>query len=218
MMWVDEIRAAIGTATAWRRAADGLALPTRVAGLAWLPLVGGLVGVAAATANAFGAMLTLPAGVVSAVVVLELLAGRRLTPAGGVAAAVKAVALLAVPGAGRVVALVLAPALGRWAVVVQCYGGRPASGAAASPLVGRARFREFAMASVSAIGGALVALDALGLLAVLSAALVTVGLRTVVYRRGAGLTQAWLERTETVVEAVVLAVLAGVVVAMRPTR
>jgi hypothetical protein len=113
---------------------------------------------------------------------------------------------------------VLAAALGRWAVVVQCYGGQPAATGDTSPLVGRARFREFGVASVTAIGGALVVLDALGLLAVLGAALATVILRTVAYRRGTGLGQTALERTESLVEAVVLAVLAGVTAAMRINR
>jgi len=213
------MRAALGMATAWRGAAKGVTLPTRVAGLAWLPLVGALIGLAAAIAGAVGAMLTPLAGAAAAVVALELSAGRRPTPAGGVAAVVKAVALLAVPdGRAWGVALVLAAALARWAVVVQCYGGRPASGDDASPLVGRARFREFGIASLSAIGGALVALDALGLLAVLASAAATVALRALAYRRGPGLTQARLEGTETVVEAVVLVVLAAVVVAGRPTR
>lgn len=217
--WVDEVWAAIGTGTAWRRAASGLALPVRVAGLAYLPLIGGLVGVVAAAAGATGALLTPLAGVVAAVAMLELLAGRRPTPTGGVTAAVKGLALFAVPGGQAwLVALALAAGLGRWAVVVQCYGGRPASGPDASPLVGRARFREFGVASLSAIGGALVALDALGLLAVLASAATTVALRALAYRRGPGLTQARLERTESVVEAVVLVVLAAVVVTVQPAR
>jgi len=216
--WVEELHAAIGTGTAWRRSAGELPVSDRVAGLAFLPLVGGVVGVIAAVAGAIGAMWTPAGGALLAVVVLEASAGRRMNRAGSVAAVLKAAALLAVPAAGRGVPLVLAAALGRWAVVVQCYGGRPASGADASPLVGRARFREFGVASVTAIGGALVALDALGLLAVLGTALATVGLRTVAYRRGTGLGRSALEWTETVVEAVVLAVLAGVATVMRISR
>jgi hypothetical protein len=161
-----------------------------------------------------GATLAPAGGVVLAAIALEAFAGRRPTLVGGVAAVVKASALWGLPESARVVPLVLAATLGRWAVVVQCYGGVPAPGADASPLVGRARFREFGLASVTAIGGALVALDALGLLAVLAAAFATVGLRTLAYRSD-GLTKTRLERTETVVEAVVLAVIAGAVVAMR---
>ena len=216
MRWVDELRAAIAAGTVWRRWAGEPPLPDRVAGLAFLPIVGGMVGVTAALAGAIGAGWSLLAGAVAAVIVLEALAGRSPTPARSVMAVLKAVAMAVVPAAGRSVLLVLAPALGRWAVVVQCYGGRPASGTDASPLVGRARFREFGVASVTAIGGALVALDALGLLAVLAAALATVGLRTVAYRRGTGLGRSALEWTETVVEAVVLAVLAAAVAVMRP--
>lgn len=218
MTLVDELRAAIETGTVWRRSAGDLPLPTRVAGLAFLPLVGGMVGATAALAGAIGAMWTPLAGVVAAVGVLEALAGRRVTRTGSAVAGLKVAAVLALPASGRAVALVLAAALGRWAVVVQCHGGRPAPSGDTSPLVGRARFREFAVASVTAIGGALVALDALGLLAVLGAALATVGLRTVAYRRGTGLGRTSLEWTETAVEAVVLAVLAGVATAMRINR
>jgi hypothetical protein len=215
-MWVDELRAAVGTATAWRRLAADLPPPVRVAGLAYLPLVGGAVGLAAAAADRVGALAAPLAGVLLAVAALEALAGRRLEVAGGLAALVKVGALAVLPASGHPVALVLAAALARWAVVVQCYGGSPAAGADASPLVGRARFREFGAASVTAIGGALVGLDALGLTAVLGAALSTVGLRLVAYRRGGGLSAAWLARTETAVEAVVLGVLAALVAALQP--
>jgi hypothetical protein len=216
--WVDELRAAIATGTTWRRWAGELPPPVRAAGLAFLPIVGGVVGALAAVAAAIGATWTPLAGAVMAIVVLEGLAGRRVTGATSVVVALKAAAVAVVPTAGRVPTLVLAPALARWAVVVQCYGGRPALASDASPLVGRARFREFGVASVTAIGGALAALDALGLLAVLGAALATVGLRIVAYRRGTGLGERALERTETVVEAVVLLILAAAVSAMRMSR
>lgn len=209
----DQIRAAIGEATAWRRLTHDLPPSTRAAGLAFLPLVGALVGALSAAAGALGAAVPF-ASVALSVVVLEALGGHRATLAGGIAAMVKAGALFALPGTARLVALVLAPALGRWAMVVQCYGGAPAPGTDAHPLVGRARFREFGIASVTAIGGALVTLDALGLLTVLAAALATIGLRTLAYRSEGGLTRTGLERTETVIEAIVLCVLAGVVSAM----
>src|SRR5690242_3287465 len=68
------------------------------------------------------------------------------------ATATRAAAAAALPPPARTSGLLLAPMLGAWAVVVQCYGGAPvhARGAAAA-LVGRARFREFGWASVVAL-------------------------------------------------------------------
>src|SRR5262249_58310415 len=72
-------------------------------------------------------------------------------------------ALLRVPEAARPVALVLAPMLGRWAVVVQCYGGAPgAARGLAAALVGRARLREFGWASTAAFVVTLAVLGAPG--------------------------------------------------------
>src|SRR5262245_41789152 len=118
-------------------------MPVRVAGLAFLPVVGGVVGGIAAVAGAGAARWTPLGGAVLAVIALEALAGRRMSWARCVVAVVKAVAVAVLPTAARGMPLVLAAALGRWAVVVQCYGGRPTPGRDASPLVGRARFREF---------------------------------------------------------------------------
>lgn len=215
MTWTDELRAAIGTATVWRRLAAGQPLPVRVAGLAYLPLMGACIGLVAAVAGASLAARAPLGGATLAVGLLEVLSGRAATLLGGFALLAKVEALAQLPVAAWTTALLLAPALGRWAVVVQCYGGRPVPGDDGSPLVGRARFREFGAASVSAIGGALVALEALGLVAVVLSAFVTVALRMLAYRRAAGLARPWLERTETLVETVVLAVLAAAVV-LRP--
>src|SRR5262245_19527986 len=82
--------------------------------------------------------------------VAAVLARLRSVPGpSGVAGAVVALGLkiwsvAAIPPAGRAAALCLAPMLGRWAMVVLCYGGTPrhARGPAAAQL-GRARFREF---------------------------------------------------------------------------
>jgi hypothetical protein len=211
-----EVRAAIGTATVWRRLGAGQPPPVRVAGLAYLPLVGALVGLVATLAAALVGAAAPLAGAVVGVGLLEVLSGRVPTVAGGLAVLVKVEALAQLPLAVWTPALLLAPALGRWAVVVQCYGGRAAPGDREASLVGRARFREFGAASVSAIGGALVGLDALGLVAVVLSALATVAVRTLAYRRAAGLDRRWLERTETLVETIVLIVLAVFAMAVRP--
>jgi adenosylcobinamide-GDP ribazoletransferase len=121
-------------------------------------------------------------------------------------AKIAAVALL--PAPARTAAFGVAPMLGRWAIVVLCYGGVPthARGTAAA-LVGRARFREFGWASVTAFAVTLSLADAVGLLLVVTAALVTVGLRLWTYRRVGGLTGRLLAAAGEVVETVILVLL-----------
>jgi adenosylcobinamide-GDP ribazoletransferase len=117
-------------------------------------------------------------------------------------------ALFVLPPATRTGALLVAPMLGAWAIVVQCYGGVPGrAGGPAAALVGRARFREFGWASVTAIGVTLAIGDAVGLVLVLAAAGVTVGLRVYAYRRLGGLTGRLLAATRELVETVVLVTL-----------
>jgi adenosylcobinamide-GDP ribazoletransferase len=120
----------------------------------------------------------------------------------------KVAAATALPPPARTVALLIAPMLGRWAIAVLCYGGAPthARGTAAA-LIGRARFREFGAASVTAFAVTLSLADAVGLLLVVIAALVTVGLRLWAYRRVGGLTGRLLVATGEVVETVVLVLL-----------
>ena len=124
------------------------------------------------------------------------------------AVAARATAAALLPAPARTTALLLAPMLGAWAVVVQCYGGTPvqARGIAAS-LVGRARFREFAWASVVALGLTLSIGEPIGLIVVLVASLATVGMRVLAYRRLGGLTGRLLAATREVVETAVFVVL-----------
>lgn len=114
-------------------------------------------------------------------------------------------------GAWRTIALLVAPMLARWSVVVQCHGGTPgvARGPAAA-LVGRARFREFGWASTTAIGGTLALADGVGLAVVLATALTTIGLRLRLNHRLAGLPGRLVAATGTLVETVVLVSLAVV--------
>lgn len=113
------------------------------------------------------------------------------------------------PPPARTTALLFAPLIGAWAIVVQCYGGAPlrARGTAAA-LVGRARFREFGWASLVTFAVVLAIADALGLLLLLVAALTTVGVRLWVHRRAGGLTGRALAATRELVQTVVLLVLA----------
>jgi len=114
-------------------------------------------------------------------------------------------------GAWRTIALLVAPMLARWSVVVQCHGGTPgyARGPAAA-LVGRARSREFGWASVTAIGTTLALADGVGLAVVLAAALATIGLRLKLNHRLAGLPGRLVAATGALVETVVLVMLAVV--------
>jgi len=114
-------------------------------------------------------------------------------------------------GPWRTIALLVAPMLARWSVVVQCHGGTPgnARGPAAT-LVGRARFREFGWASVTAIALTLALADGVGLAVVLAAALTTIGLRLKLNHRLAGLPGRLVAATGELVETVVLVILAGV--------
>jgi adenosylcobinamide-GDP ribazoletransferase len=125
------------------------------------------------------------------------------------ATAMRAAAAAVLPAPARTTGLLLAPMLGAWAIVVQCYGGAPvhARGAAAG-VVGRARFREFGWASVVALGVTLAAGEPIGLVLVLAASLVTIGLRVWAHRRIGGLTGKLLAATRECVETAVLVTLA----------
>jgi len=212
-----------------------------VAGLAWLPIVGLGIGVAAAGAAALAG----PAGAASSGLagagVLALLGGAwlrvslwpaaallapgdaarvvaRLRAPTGVGALVTGAAtvgamaavLASMPPPARTAALLLAPTLARWAMVVQCHGGRgPWAGGPAAAIVGRAGFREFGIASVAALGTALVLADALGLVAAMAAAALTLGVRLLAHRRLGGLSGALVAATGGAGELLVVVVLAG---------
>ncbi len=144
--------------------------------------------------------------------VLARLRGRPSAAGAAVAAGfflVKVWALLHVPEPARPLALMLAPMLGRWAVVVQCYGGSPvAARGLAAVLVGRARLREFGWASALVFAATLAVLDAVGLVVLLAVTLATVALRVLAYRRAGGLTGRQLAATAEVIETGTLVVLA----------
>ena len=101
--------------------------------------------------------------------------------------------------------------LARWASVVQCYGGTALAGTTGlAALAGRARFREFAIASVTALGTTLAVLDAVGLAIAVACALVTLGVRLVAYRRRGGIDDAAMSATSALVETSALVLLAWV--------
>jgi hypothetical protein len=164
----------------------------RVAGLAWLPVAGLVVGLVAASAAAVATRLAPAAGAVAGAAVLAVALGPPRRPALRLAVAgVELGALLAMTPAARAIALVVAPMLARWAAVVQCYGGVAAPGAAGlAALAGRARFREFGIASVTALG--------------------TSAIRVLAYRRHAGIDDDALNATSALVETSALVLLASI--------
>jgi|GEM_PF-1506578 len=174
--------------------------------LAWYPAVGLGIGALAALAAALAGRVAPAAGGAAGVAVLELLGGGRPAARGGAvmfaAFLLELGAVSVLPAAARPAALLLAPMLGRWALVVQGYGGTPAPG------VGRARFREFGVASTTAFAVTLALGQAIGLVLLVLAALETVAIRVVAYRRARALTITALAATSAAVEAGVLLALA----------
>ena len=95
-------------------------------------------------------------------------------------------------------------------MVVECHGGSPvlAQGTAAG-LVGRAGFREFAAASVTAFAVAFGVGQGVGLLVVVGAVFATLAVRLLVHHRLGGFTGRLVAAAGETVEMVVLALLAG---------
>jgi cobalamin synthase len=226
----DEMRAAAGAVFGLGALGRDLPREAQVGGLVFYPLVGAGVGGAAAVAAAAMARIGPLAAGVAAVGVLACASGggilatlvrawRGTTPSvrsvTGITLAVAVVltkiwAVSRLPDGGRAVGLVLAAMLGRWAVVVQCYGGTAAPGSGpAGQVVGRARLREFGWASAAAFATTLAALDAIGLVVLLAATLTTIAIRLAAYRRAGGVSGAVLGVSLELVEAVVLLVLAA---------
>ena len=233
----EEISAGVGCLTALTRPAARASRPALAGGLAFYPVVGLALGaLAAGAAAATETVLPAAAGPAGVLALVGLAGARglaaaaeallrrgdavvvrgrlRTTPgplgiaAAGAALAARTAAAALLPPPARTTALLLAPMLGAWAVVVECYGGAPthASGTAAA-LVGRARFREFGWASVTALGMTLAVGEPIGLVVVLAASLATVGVRVYAYHRLGGLTGRLLAATRELVETVVLVTL-----------
>jgi adenosylcobinamide-GDP ribazoletransferase len=200
-----------------------------VGGLVFYPVVGAALGLVAAAAARLAAPLGAVAAAMAAVAVLAGASGGRTlrelaTATGAVAGRSSAIgvavagtvlvlklwALARLPDGARTLALPLAGMLGRWAVVVQCYGGTPAgAGGLAAQMIGRARLREFGWASAVAFGVTLAALDAVGLLVVLAATLTAVGIRVLAHRRAGGMSGPVLGASTELVETAALVVLAA---------
>ena len=205
-----QISAAIGLATEAPLARD-VPHEALVEGLAWLPAAGALVGAVACLAAWCAHPLGPAASALAAAAALAVAGGRWRGVVPGALALVSAWALVTMPEAGRPAALLVAPMLARWSVVVQCYGGaRVETDTPLGALVGRARFREFGWASVTALGVTLGVLDGVGLLVVLVAALATLGMRLAAYARSRGPGRRALDATSALVETSALVVLSSV--------
>jgi adenosylcobinamide-GDP ribazoletransferase len=230
MAVVDEVGAAVGSLTLFERLARHAPREALAGGLAFYPLVGlGLGAVAAAVAAAVASVVpsaAAPAGILALVLLtrargaIGVASLRGATGPLGIVAALallsaRVASLAALPPTSRTVALLVTPMLGTWAAVVQCYGGVPGGVEGPAALVGRARFREFGWASVTALGVTLALGDAVGLVLILAAAAATVALRVHAYRRLGGLTGPLLAATRELVETVVLGTL-GVLARLTP--
>lgn len=110
----------------------------------------------------------------------------------------------------RAWALLFAPMLGCWALVVVAFSARLARAGAPGPRFEPGiTFREFGWASVFAAGACLVALEAIGLLAVLAAVAVAVPLRLLWHRWLGGIEEATFRATGEAAEVAVLLLFAA---------
>ena len=132
----------------------------------------------------------------------------------GAAAVVLVVALKlrsldALPPETRTAALLYAPMLARWAMVVLAFGSRAARpDGLGHSMVRSLTFREFGIATVVALWIALAQAGARGLLAILLVAATTIGCRILAHARLGGVTGDVLGAIGEVVEALVFAVFA----------
>jgi len=186
--------------------------------LAVYPVLGLALGLLAAGAAKLAALAT-PA-LAGPVGVLALEAMGRLGPRRALASvtrlgwslslallAAKLVAAAAVPAPALTSALMLAAMLGRWAMVVLCYGGASVVREPDDELPGRAGFGEFAWASLIAFAVTLSAAEAVGLVVLVVAALVTLAIRVVSHRRLGGVGGRVVRAAGEAVETAVLAAL-----------
>ena len=128
----------------------------------------------------------------------------------------KLVAASAVPAPALTSALMLGAMLGRWAIVVLCYGGAPVVRDAGDELPGRAGFGEFGWASLIAFAVTMSVAEAVGLVVLLIAALATLGIRVACHRRLGGVTGRVVRAAGEVVETAVLAGLALLAAVLAP--
>lgn len=209
----DEVRAAVGAVT--RMPMREFPPAVESGALAWWPLVGLVQGGAAAIVAAAAGSVAPGLGGVAGVLALELLGGgRRLRMGVPLAVVLRSGELWAISrltGVGQVAVLLpllLGPLLGRWAEVVQCHGGKAPSGVGEGTPIGRAGFREFGTASLTALGVTMTVGRGVGVLIAVVAAIVVLTIRVAVFRRRGGMTPGAVVASGAVVEAVPFVLLA----------
>jgi adenosylcobinamide-GDP ribazoletransferase len=118
----------------------------------------------------------------------------------------KVVSLGALPVSTRAAALLYAPMLARWSMVVLAFGSRPARpDGVGRTMVSTVKFREFGVATVGALWIILAYTAARGLLAILVVAVVTISCRIFVHARLGGVTGDLLGAIVEINETLVLA-------------
>ncbi|MEW6272714.1 MAG: hypothetical protein AB1689_25845, partial [Thermodesulfobacteriota bacterium] len=141
-------------------------------------------------------------------------AGAAGAAAAALLVAAKTAALGGLAGGTLALAVVLASTLGRWALVVQAYGALPAlEGGPGAALAREMKFREFGVASVGAMAATLALSNAMGVVLLIGAGTVAVGLRILVHHFFGGVTPTTVRAAGEICETVVL-VLAAALVAL----
>lgn len=183
----------------------------------FFPLIGLLIGAVLVGADWVVASRLPPWWTAVVVVgVWEALTGATLLRAWGSEAAMAVVVIggllvakvaCTAAAAPRPVALLFAPLLARWALVVLATGVRDATapGRKFNPAI---TFREFALASVFTFAAVFAVAEAFGILLVVTAAALTLGLRIAVHRWAGGVSWRFLLACVEAIEAFVLAVCA----------
>jgi len=194
-------------------------------GALWFPLLGAAGGALVAQVLALLDLQQSELSAIAPVVLLVVLAGAR--PAvdfmrffgGGLLGMVLLLGVLAsevwafqaLSGNLRVIALVLAPMLGRWAYVVQAYGSLPARpDGFAAMMVRHMQFTQFATASVSAMALSLMLINALGTLVLFLVASLTILLRIWTHSRRGGVSAVSLGAGAFLCEAMVVVLIGAV--------
>jgi len=175
----------------------------------WFPCVGLLLGTVLAAAN-WTVVSRLPPWVSSVLLVAiwEALTGHNGAPTVPrlLSVLIKIVGLAVAPAA-RPAALLFAPLLARWGMVVLATGGRDAD-APGRKFNAAITFRDFALTSVFTLAAVFTVAEAFGILIVVCAGALALGLRLYAHRRAGGISWPFLVTGMLGFEALVVAVCA----------
>lgn len=203
----------------------GLALGVAAVGIVWV--VERLAGPAATPVAAVAALMVLssaalPRGLAGATALA--LSPREAIETGKVGVAARFAGILAAAGTTAIkwwalsvtppealsLSLPLAMMLGRWAFVVQAYGSQSARSSGVGAVFPRAmQFREFGLASVSAMALTLILANAIGLVLILWTATQTIAVRIFTHHRAGGVGERSLAAGAELAEVSTLLLCAG---------